>query len=91
MVDYIREELKMIKLCAYCQKRIIVRLVLTVLNLKPSELSRELNVSESLVSKYIAGERKSDELDLFFIEQIFNIKVNDYDRAEEEQPRAILG
>ena len=65
----------MIKLCAYCQKRIIVRLVLTVLNLKPSELSRELNVSESLVSKYIAGERKSDELDLFFIEQIFNIIV----------------
>jgi len=80
----------MIKLCAYCQKRIIVRLVLTVLNLKPSELSRELNVSESLVSKYIAGERKSDELDLFFIEQIFNIKVNDYDRAEE-QSTAILG
>ena len=81
----------MIKLCAYCQKRIIVRLVLTVLNLKPSELSRQLNVSESLVSKYIAGERKSDELDLFFIEQIFNIKVNDYDRAEEEQPTSILG
>lgn len=81
----------MIKLCAYCQKRIIVRLVLTVLNLKPSELSRQLNVSESLVSKYIAGERKSDELDLFFIEQIFNIKVNDYDRAEEEQPTTILG
>ena len=69
------------KLCAYCQKRIIIRLVLTVLNLKPSELSRELNVSE----------RKSDELDLFFIEQIFNIKVNDYDRAKEEQPTAILG
>lgn len=81
----------MIKLCAYCQKRIIVRLVLTVLNLKPSELSRQLNVSESLVSKYIAGERKSDELDLFFIEQIFNIKVKDYDRAEEEQPTTILG
>lgn len=81
----------MIKLCAYCQKRIIVRLVLTVLNLKPSELSRQLNVSESLVSKYIAGERKSDELDLFFIEQIFNIKVNDYDRDEEEQPTTILG
>lgn len=81
----------MIKLCAYCQKRIIVRLVLTVLNLKPSELSRQLNVSESLVSKYIAGERKSDELDLFFIEQIFNIKVNDYDRDEEEQPTIILG
>ena len=80
----------MIKLCAYCQKRIIVRLVLTVLNLKPSELSRQLNVSESLVSKYIAGERKSDELDLFFIEQIFNIKVNDYDRDEEEQPTTIL-
>ena len=81
----------MIKLCAYCQKRIIVRLVLTVLNLKPSELSRQLNVSESLVSKYIADERKSDELDLFFIEQIFNIKVNDYDRDEEEQPTTILG
>lgn len=81
----------MMKICAYCQKRIIVRLVLTVLNLKPSELARELDLSESLVSKYLAGERKSNELDLFFIEQIFNIKVNDYDRAEHEQPTSILG
>lgn len=74
----------MMKICAYCQKKIIVRLVLTVLDLKPSELARKLNLSESLVSKYIAGERKSDELDLFFVEQIFNLKVYEYDRTQEQ-------
>ena len=91
MVDYIREELLMTKVCAYCQKKIITRLVLTVLNIKPSELARELNLSESLVSKYLAGERKSNELDLFFIEQIFELKVKDYDRNEETRIRANLG
>ncbi len=90
MVDYIREELLMMKVCACCQKKIITRLVLTILNVKPSELARELNLSESLVSKYLAGERKSNELDLFFIEQIFELKVKDYDRNEETRIRVNL-
>lgn len=78
------------KVCAYCQKKIITRLVLTVLNIKPSELARELNLSESLVSKYLAGERKSNELDIFFIEQIFGVKVKDYDQNEETRNKVSL-
>jgi predicted transcriptional regulator len=79
------------QVCASCQKKIIVRLVLTVLNVKPSELARELHLSESQVSKYLAGERKSKDLDLFFIEQIFDLKVNDYIRNTDTRIKAKLG
>lgn len=78
------------QICASCQKKIIVKLVLTVLNVKPSELARKLNLSESQVSKYLAGERKSSELDLFFIEQIFDLKVNDYARNNSTRIKAVL-
>lgn len=53
MVDYIREELLMTKVCAYCQKKIITRLVLTVLNIKPSELA-------TVFPSFMAFKRKLD-------------------------------
>lgn len=68
----------------------IVRLVLTFLELKPSEIARDLHISHSLVSKYIAGERHSHDLDMFFIEQIFEIKVKDYDRKGFIKPKSNL-
>ena len=66
--------------CVNCQRKIILKVILTVLNLKPSEIARGLNISKSLVSKYIAGERTSTDLDLYLIERIFSIQVKDYTR-----------
>ena len=66
--------------CVNCQRKIILKVILTVLNLKPSEIARGLNISKSLVSKYIAGERSSVDLDLYLIERIFSIQVKDYTR-----------
>ena len=91
MVDYIREELKMMTTCANCQKRIIVRLVLTILDIKPSELAKQLNLSESLVSKYIAGDRKSKELDLFFIGQIFDVEIKKDARSGKLREKIYMG
>ncbi len=78
------------KNCINCQKRLVARMVLTIIDVKPSELARYLHVSESLVSKYLAGERKSHDLDLFFIEQIFAIKVTEYDRYDKPKVVAKL-
>lgn len=55
-----------------------LRVMLTVLNLKPSEIARELNISKSLVSKYLAGERGSVEIDIYLIQQLFLIQVKEY-------------
>lgn len=66
--------------CVNCQRKIILKVILTILNLKPAEMARGLNISKSLVSKYLAGERTSVELDLYLIERIFSIQVKDYTR-----------
>lgn len=60
----------------------ILRIVLTVLNLKPAQIARELNVSKSLVSKYLAGEIASMEIDVYLIQKIFFISVKDFSRNE---------
>ena len=68
--------------CVYCKKQMILRIVLTVLNLKPAQIARELNVSKSLVSKYLAGEIASMEIDVYLIQKIFFISVKDFSRNE---------
>lgn len=69
--------------CVSCQRKIILKMILTILELKPSELARYVNISKSLVSRYLAGERISNELDLFLIERIFSIQVKDFIRNEQ--------
>lgn len=58
----------------------IIKIVLTILNLKPSEIAKKLHISKSLISKCMTGERTSNELDVYLIELIFNINVRDFDR-----------
>ena len=60
----------------------IIRVVLTILNLKPAEIARKMNVSKSFISKYMMGERISDELDIYLIELIFKINVKDFARND---------
>lgn len=64
--------------CVYCKKQMALRVMLTVLNLKPSEIARDLHISKSLVSKYLTGERVSTEIDIYLIQQLFLIQVKDY-------------
>ena len=68
--------------CDCCKKRMIIRIVLTILNLKPAEIARKMNVSKSFISKYMMGERISDELDIYLIELIFKINVKDFARND---------
>ncbi len=64
--------------CVTCQKKMIVKLVVTILNLKSKEIEAQLNLSKSVVSRYMTGERKCYDIDIFIIEQAFGIKVKDY-------------
>lgn len=64
--------------CDCCQKRMIIKIVLTILNLKPAEIARKLHISKSFVSKYIAGEKASSELDIYLIGLIFKINIKDF-------------
>lgn len=54
----------------YCKGTQMVRVNLALLNIKPSEIAQELNISRSLVSKIINGERKYPEFNSWLARQI---------------------
>lgn len=68
--------------CDSCKKRMIIKIVLTILNLKPIEIAKSQHVSKSFVSKYMTGEKISNELDIYLIGLIFKINVKDFVRYE---------
>lgn len=53
---------------------LIRKLTLTVLDIKPSEIAKELNISRSLVSKIISGERRYPLFDSWLIDKIINVE-----------------
>lgn len=51
---------------------LIMKVNLAILDIKPSEIAEELNISRSLVSKIINGERKYPEFNSWLASQIIN-------------------
>ncbi len=64
--------------CVYCKKQILTKFIFSLLDLKSKEIQMALNISKSVVSRYLTGERRCPEIDLYIIEKIFGIKVKDY-------------
>lgn len=59
-------------------KLLTVKFIFMLLDLKVTQVAKEINVANSTVSMYLNGERKSPELEVFIIEKIFNIKIKEY-------------
>lgn len=53
-----------------CKGTQMVRVNLALLNIKPSEIAEELNISRSLMSKIINGERKYPEFNSWLANRI---------------------
>ncbi len=51
---------------------LLKKVTLTILDIKASEVAKELNISRSFVSKIINGERKCPEFNSWLAQQIIN-------------------
>ncbi len=58
----------------------LIKIIMVYLELTPSQMAEELNVSVSVISKHISGDKRYYPCDLFLIEQIFKIKILGYQR-----------
>ena len=58
----------------------LIKIIMVYLELTPSQMAKELNVSVSVISKHISGDKRYYPCDLFLIEQIFKIKILGYQR-----------
>ena len=61
--------------CAFCKKKVLIDLIMTIYKVKATDIAKEINVSDSLVRKHIEGDRYCQDVDVFLIEKCFGIKV----------------
>ncbi len=64
--------------CVKCQKKIIVRIIASMIDLKSKDIEGVLHLSKSVVSRHMTGEKNNIEIDIFIIEKVFGIKIKDY-------------
>lgn len=64
--------------CAFCRKKFILKFIMSVCDLKATDIAREVNVSDSLVRKHINGVRNCRVIDAYLINKGFGIEIKDY-------------
>lgn len=72
-----REGLKFMNNCAFCQKKVLLKFIMTIYNLRATDIAREINISDSLVRKHISGDRQCPPVDVYIVEKVFGIKIGD--------------
>ncbi len=61
--------------CAFCQKKILLKFIMSVYNLRAIDIAREINISDSLVRKHISGDRECPSVDAYIIKKCFGINI----------------
>lgn len=69
--------------------QILLRDIRVEANITQVELAKKLNKPQSFVSKYEAGERKLDIIEVYFICDSMGIKFQDFAKRLEKQFRNI--
>lgn len=63
--------------CAFCQKRILLKFIMSVYNIKATDIAKKIHVSDSLVRKHIDGSRNCRLVDFYIIHTCFGIDIGD--------------
>ena len=59
-------------------KILTVKFIFMLLDLKVTQVAKDIHVANSTVSMYLNGERKSPELELYVIEKVFKMKIKEF-------------
>lgn len=61
--------------CTICQKKILLKFIMSVYNLRATDIAKEIHVSDSLVRKHISGDRECELVDIYIIRHCFGISI----------------
>jgi len=62
----------------YDQKLILVRVMVASLDLKSSDIEKQLNISRSVVSRHLRGERDYPPIDMYLVEKFFGVRIKEF-------------
>ena len=57
------------------KKKILLKFIMSVYNLRAIDIAREINISDSLVRKHISGDRECPPVDAYIVERVFGFKL----------------
>ena len=63
--------------CALCQKKMILKFLMSAYNLKATDIAKKINVSDILVRKHLDGLRYCQMVDVYLIELVFDIDIKE--------------
>ncbi len=61
--------------CDCCYKKILLKFIMSVYDLKATDIAKELHVSDSLVRKHIDGIRNCPLVDFYIIHVCFGVDI----------------
>lgn len=64
--------------CVHCKKKILLKMILALLEIKPTQIAAMLHLSNCVISRHFSGEKTCRDVDIFLIEKLFAIKIKDY-------------
>lgn len=59
--------------CTTCRKKMLQRLVFVLLDIRPSELAAELNISRGHMSNLLGCKRQSEEFDSWLVGRLVEL------------------
>lgn len=57
--------------CVNCHKKILLKFIMSIYDIKATDIAKAINVSDSLVRKHIDGIRNCEQVDLYIIHACF--------------------
>ena len=73
-----RKGIEIMNFYAQLQNKTLRKVAIAIFDIKAKEIQEALNISKSVVSRHICGERYYPPIDIFIIEKVFNITIKDY-------------
>ena len=63
--------------CVFCHKKMILKFIMSVYELRATDIAREIHVSDSLVRKHLDGVRKCPMVDDFLLQKFMGVSLGD--------------
>ena len=61
--------------CAFCQKKITVKFILSIYGISATEIANAVHLSKSMVWKHLNGDSYNENVDIYIVNKVFGLKI----------------
>lgn len=61
--------------CAFCQKKVIVKFILSIYGITATDIAKAVHLSKSMVWKHLNGDSYNENIDIYIVNQVFGLNL----------------